>query len=182
MFLKFLLIVMFLLFQSDDDYEPMQSDSSPQMARLSPHPKVNGNQFHEDSLTAASCYQNDSVSSIPDSHSNLVVQSFLHSTSRNTSDHLSSLNVNQTLPKSSQQGSLQAAPFLHSSAAAAALAAVAASAAACRLSQSSKRSSGCDSVYSPSCGSSLSEIPHNAEGVYEPIEEKQKVSQSCEPH
>lgn len=170
--------------QSDDDYEPMQSDSSsPQLPRLSPHhPMYGGSQnvSHED--IHKRIHSIDNHASIPDLHSNTLVHSFLHSTTR-ASEHLTAGNSNSAQPKISPQVTSQSTPFLHSSAAAAALAAAAASAATSRLSQCSKRSSGCDSVYSPSSGSSISETSHqtmtqsreNGDGVYEPIEEKQKI-------
>lgn len=147
--------------QSDDDYEPMQSDSSPQMPRLSPHPFMNGSR-NDDSISAHHTYANDNVIPRPDTHSS-PVQSYLHSTSR-TSEH--SLTSSANLRNPSQTVS-QSTPFLHSPAA---------SAAASRLSQCSMRSSGCDSVYSPSSGSSIPELQHeqSTDGVYEPIEEKQK--------
>lgn len=161
--------------QSDDDYEPVQSDSSPQLPRLSP---LNGSQNtpHIDLSSSPRHRQYDNLNPIPDTHSNTVTQSFLHSSSRSVSDHLTP-NGSPRYPKASAQST----PFLHSSAA---LAAVAASSASSRLSQCSKRSSGCDSVYSPcSSGSSLSDASHhtilqaqqNTDGVYEPIEEKQKI-------
>ncbi|XP_034254768.1 B-cell linker protein-like [Thrips palmi] len=130
--------------QSDDDYEPVQSDSSPQLPRLSP---------------------------LNDPHStNAAPQSFLHSSPRSIIDHHTP-NCSPGYSKASAQST----PFLHGSAA---------SAATSRLSQCSKRSSGCDSVYSPcSSGSSLSDGSHHTilqvqqsvDGVYEPIEEKQKI-------
>ncbi|KAK3932187.1 B-cell linker protein [Frankliniella fusca] len=166
--------------QSDDDYEPMQSDSSsPQLSRLSPHPVSGGSQYISHDDIHRKSHSTESHASIPDLHSSTLVHSFLHSSTR--SSEIGSNNSAQ--PKNSQVAP-QSVPFLHSSAAAAALAAAAASAATCRLSQSSKRSSGCDSVYSPSSGSSISETSHqtgtlnheNGDGVYEPIEEKQKVN------
>lgn len=178
-----LLSLFLFVFQSDDDYEPMQSDSSPQLARLSPHPLLNGNHnVPQDDSSSTHSQRSDSFSSIPDVHIN-AVPSFLHASMRGARDQLTSAHTNSGYLKTSTQTAHQSTPFLHSSAAAAALAAVAASAAACRLSQSSKRSSGSDSVYSPSSGSSTSEHSHHTvlqrqqstDGVYEPIEEKGKV-------
>lgn len=174
-FVTSLFLLHYFEFQSDDDYEPVQSDSSPQMPRLSP---LNGSQnMHSIDLSNSPRHHlYDNMNLIPDTRSNAVPQSFLHSSTRTINDHLAP-NCSLGYPKASAQST----PFLHSSAASAA---VAASAVTSRLSQCSKRSSGCDSVYSPcSSGSSLSDSSHhsilqaqqNVDGVYEPIEEKQKV-------